>query len=111
MQKVLGFLLVALPATAAFATYGTTKDKMNPLVGALLAGMAYAATDIAGSMLSGGGISGLAMQRVGALSLQNIGASMVLNPMPRTYPGLTMGQRQNLGYLTPQKVGACFGTC
>lgn len=109
-MQALGFLLMALPAAASFATYGATQDKMNPLLGALLAGAVYAAADLAGAKLSGGGLAGLSMERVGALALQNVGA-IRLNPMARSYPALSRSQHQNLGYLVPQSVGACFGTC
>lgn len=101
MNKALGFLLVALPAVAGFATYGMSSQKMGALSSAALAGLAYAATDIASQKLAGGGISGLAFEKVG----------LMLNPAKQSWAALPAGQRQNLGYLVPQKMGACFGQC
>lgn len=102
MDKVLGMLLLAMPAVAGFAAYGLTQQKgMGSLAGAALAGAAFAATDIAAQKLTGGGVAGLAFERVG----------LMLNPARQSWAALPAGQRSNLGYLATQKVGACFGTC
>lgn len=100
-DKLLGFALTALPGVAGFMVYGLTQKKMGPVASAALAGAAFAATDIGGKLLSGG-ISGLTLEQVGALTL---------NPSRPAWPALTRAQQGNLGYLSTEKVGACFGSC
>jgi hypothetical protein len=103
MNKVIGFLLLALPGVASFAAYGMAQEKgMRPITSAALAGAAFAATEIASTILASGNVSGLTLERMGALAL---------NPQPKTWGALTASQRGNLGYLVPQSVGACYGTC
>ena len=102
MMKLLGFAMVALPGIAGFAAYGFSQEKgMSPLVSAALAGAAFAAAEIGGNMLSGS-LAGLSMEQVGAL---------MLNPAARTMPALTAAQRGNMGYLSPERIAACYGTC
>lgn len=103
MNKVIGFLLLALPGVASFAAYGMAQEKgMRPITSAAIAGAAFAATEIASSIMASG--------NVGALSFENLGA-LSLNPQPKTWAAVTAAQRSNLGYLVPQSVGACYGTC
>ena len=120
LMKALGFAMSALPGVAGFLAYGMSQTRnMSPLASASLGGAAFAATDIAMSMLSGG-LSGLTLEQVGALNLERIGA-MQLNPRAAVRPALSRSHRLNaygtvdqsgrLGYLVPQRVGACFGTC
>jgi hypothetical protein len=113
MNKVLGFLMVALPGVAGFAAYGLAKDKgMSAITSAALAGAAFAAADVGGQLLSGG-ISGLTFENVGLL----------LNAHSPIVPAYTREQRMvqgrpgfgvnstKFGYLVPQTIGACFGQC
>lgn len=102
MMKLLGFALLALPGVAGFAAYGMAQDKgLSPLASAALAGAAFAATEI-GSNIASTGFAGLSMEQVGAL---------LLNPAARTMPALTVAQRGNMGYLSPERIAACYGTC
>jgi hypothetical protein len=102
MMKLLGFFMVALPGIAGFAAYGMSQEKgLSPLASAALAGAAFAAAEIGGNMLSGG-LAGLSMEQVGALAL---------NPQPQSWAALNAAQRGNMGYLSPERIAACYGTC
>lgn len=102
LMKVLGFALLALPGVAGFAAYGMSQEKgMSPLVSAAIAGAAFAAMEI-GTNIAATGFAGLSMEQVGAL---------MINPAASTMPALTAVQRGNLGYLSPERIAACYGTC
>jgi len=42
--------------------------------------------------------------------MEQVGA-LLLNPAARTMPALTAAQRGNMGYLAPERIAACYGTC
>jgi hypothetical protein len=100
-SKVVGIVLAALPGAAGFAAYGIAQSRgMSPLASAGLAGLAFVAGEYAGQTVATYGISGLAFENVGLL----------VNPARRTR-AIHSAYNGSMGYLAPQRVGACFGSC